>query len=796
MNFKSPFLIASLLVGLSSFCFGLFVLMKAPKKRLNQLWFIFSISVVVWGFGGIWGAAEHNPHAALLKWQTISAAGITWISVLYFHFICHFLEIHRPRMLFLSYFIGAIFACLSFTPWIFSEVRYLWNEIHWPVAGPLHPLFFLWWTTLIFYSHWELWLHYKRSIGIRKSQIKLLFLASAIGYFCGALEYLPDYRIDLYPWANFGVAFYPYLMMYAILQYRLFDISFVIRRSIFYFVVVALLLAGYSGSVYTAQQLFRMNLLQHHVLALALTAATTFGLGLLVFLADPRRQLNRVFGLYSLAISWWALFEIFVASASNDLIAKLAAYPEWIGVILIAPTFLHTVLRLTDDKERWSRLVLLVAYVASLFFIFIHLLFDGIVVVKESSGYPNFFSTVTPIGMGVLISFFVLVNVGLWKLAVAYRHASGQKRLQLKFLFWGSVVGYVGGSADWALVLERFIPVLNPFGIYTVPLYSFATTYAVLQHRLFDVNLVARKSLVYSLLVTVLTVGYFGLAYGVERLFQMSIGYSSPWMSLAAFALMALAFQPLKIGIQRLVDWLLFRAPHEELVKRMERLEQEALQTEKLKAVATLAAGLCHELRNPLQSIRTFAEYLPERYDDPEFRQKCCETMKTEVVRVNDLLKQLMDFAKPKPPAFKTLEPHEILNSTLEILSSEFVKRDVALEKDCQANGTKIQADPNQLRQVIMNLTLNALEAIGQRGTVKVATRQENGWFVLEMADTGPGIDPKILPKLFEPFTTSKVNGTGLGLSIVHSIIKEHRGKISVQSQRGQGATFTVKLPT
>lgn len=292
-----------------------------------------------------------------------------------------------------------------------------------------------------------------------------------------------------------------------------------------------------------------------------------------------------------------------------------------------------------------------------------------------------------------------------------------------------------------------------------------------------------------------LTVGYFAAVYVIEKLFQITFGYQSVWVSVASFALMALLFQPLKVTVQRMVDLLLFHVPQEELVRRMERLEEEALKTEKLKAVATLAAGLSHELRSPLQAILTYAEFLPERFDDPDFREKCCEVMRSETGRINDLLNQLMNFARPKPPSFESTEPHKILDSTLDLLSNEFVIRYVNLEKKYEANGIRIQADQNQLRQVILNLVLNALQAIGKNGQITISTRQENGSFFLEIVDTGPGIDPKILPKLFEPFNTTKPTGTGLGLSVVHNIIKEHHGKISAQSQPGHGTTFTIRFP-
>ncbi len=372
----------------------------------------------------------------------------------------------------------------------------------------------------------------------------------------------------------------------------------------------------------------------------------------------------------------------------------------------------------------------------------------------------------------------------------------GEEQARLALFLVASLAAYVGGCPEFALKYGVRLGWLNPFGLYGLPLHIALITYAIIRHRFLNINIVIRRSIVYSMLVTLLTVGYFGLIYGAERIFQTTFGYQSIWFSLAAFATMALAFQPLKLGIQRLVDWLLLRMRHEDLVKRLERLEQETRQTEKLKSVAALAAGLCHELRSPLQVIQTHVEVLPDHYDEPGFRKRCTETMRAEIIRINDLLKQLMDFAKPKQPLFRPIEPHEILDSTLGLLSNEFVKRRIHLEKYYGANGTTIRADSDQMRQVILNLVLNALQAIDKDGAVTVSTRQENGYFVLDIKDSGPGFDPRIAPKLFEPFNSSKQGGTGLGLSMVHSIVKEHGGKISAESKPGQGTVFSVKLPS
>ncbi len=538
-----------------------------------------------------------------------------------------------------------------------------------------------------------------------------------------------------------------------------------------------------------------MTLLQHHVLALSLTALTTLGLGLLVFLADSKRPLNRVFGLYSISIAWWGFTECFLTTSTNTLVAEFWNDWEWIGASFIAPTFLHTIFLVTEERDKKQWAILFFGYVAGAVFSVLNVFFPNTVTqTPRGVAYTNYFGALTQTGYYLPGVFLVLVNIGLVKLWCAYRTFIGQKRTQLKFLFWGSLIGYLGGSPDWAFAFGFYIPVLNPFGIYGIPFYSIATTYAVLHHRLFDVNLVIRKSLVYSILVSSLTIGYFGLVYAVERLFQMTFGYHSVWLSLAAFALMALAFQPLKIGIQRMVDWLLFRAPHEELVRRMERFEQETRQTEKLKAVATLAAGMAHEIKNPLSSIKTFAEYLPEKYDDPSFREKFARIISQEVGKINDLVQRLLDFAKPSQPQKQPVRLSNLIDETVEFLQGTLLSKHIEVVR-AYTRDDEVSVDPAQMKQAFLNVLLNSIEAMDHQGCITITTVLENEHLEVIVADTGPGIPKKELPHVFDPFYTTKLTGTGLGLSVVHSIVQEHGGRVAIDSDTGRGTTVRIQLP-
>ena len=538
----------------------------------------------------------------------------------------------------------------------------------------------------------------------------------------------------------------------------------------------------------------RLSLLQHHVLADALTGITTFALGFLVFTANPSRRLNQVFGLYSLSIVWWATTESLVISAHNLETATIWAFLDWVGVCFIGPTFLHSAILVSETKSKWARKLLILAYISAIYFLILHFGCQAIMGSVRAIAYVPYFNSVTRIGLLVPGAFFICVNASLYLLCGAYRRSTGQRRVQLKFLFWASLFGYLGGSPDWFLILGFYCPGLNPFGIYAVPLYSIATTYAVLYHRLFGFRLVIRKSLVYSLVVTLLTTGYFGLVYAIERLFQTTFGYQSFAISFFAFALMALAFQPLKIGIQRMVDQLLFGKSYEHLARQMERLTDEARKGERFKLVSTLAAGLAHEVKNPLAAIKTFTDFLGSRYDDPEFRAKFIRVVGREVEHINLIVQHLLNFAKPSPPKLVPLDARQLLDETLELLGSELVRRHVEVARQYDRS-EQILGDPQQLKQVFLNLLLNSLDAMNGSGTLAIETMLHGANMEVKISDNGCGMSPEVQSCIFDPFFTTKEHGTGLGLSVARGIIEEHGGRIEVESKPGQGTAVHLFLP-
>ena len=266
------------------------------------------------------------------------------------------------------------------------------------------------------------------------------------------------------------------------------------------------------------------------------------------------------------------------------------------------------------------------------------------------------------------------------------------------------------------------------------------------------------------------------------------MGYQSIWVTVAAAVIIALIFTPLKNMVESLIEKFYIRNAYQ-------RLQRELIDSDKSKALAQLAAGMAHEIRNPLTAIKTFCEYLPEKFDDKDFRNDFSRIVKAEVDKINSLITQLLEFSKPTSLVLVSADPHQLLDYTLDILSAEILKNNVKIVKNYKTDTSLIDADSNKLKHVLFNIIRNAIEAMRYGGTLSINTLNQKDNFIIEIADTGCGIKRNDLKKIFQPFFSTKPKGTGLGLTITESIIAEHNGNISAKSAIGKGTTFTISLP-
>lgn len=224
-------------------------------------------------------------------------------------------------------------------------------------------------------------------------------------------------------------------------------------------------------------------------------------------------------------------------------------------------------------------------------------------------------------------------------------------------------------------------------------------------------------------------------------------------------------------------------------------LQDEMKRKEKLVALGHLAAGVAHEIRNPLSSIKGLAKYFAERAPAGGEAHQLAQVMAKEADRLNRVVSELLELVKPTHLALQAVDLNTLINHSLQLVSQDANSREIQLRFTANDMLPEIQADPDRLTQVLLNLYLNAIQAIGQHGVISVTASESGAGVKISVTDSGKGIAADQLEAIFTPYFTTKADGTGLGLAVVHNIVEQHGGTIQVASQEGEGATFTLWLP-
>jgi two-component system sensor histidine kinase HydH len=235
------------------------------------------------------------------------------------------------------------------------------------------------------------------------------------------------------------------------------------------------------------------------------------------------------------------------------------------------------------------------------------------------------------------------------------------------------------------------------------------------------------------------------------------------------------------------------------LSRRLEQREREALRAEQLAAVGQLATGLAHELRNPLTSMKILIQTAGEEGAEASLKGRDLTVLQEETERLERLVTTFLEFARPPTLEKTTFDVRGLVDQTIHLVSGPAAQRDVAIEYQPANHLQNVEADPLQIRQVLLNLLLNAMDALPGGGTVRVVTEMVRGgaaeWLVMQVADNGPGIPSDVSDRIFEPFVSTKETGTGLGLAICRRIVEAHGGTIRVENGKAGGAEFSVRLP-
>jgi two-component system NtrC family sensor kinase len=239
--------------------------------------------------------------------------------------------------------------------------------------------------------------------------------------------------------------------------------------------------------------------------------------------------------------------------------------------------------------------------------------------------------------------------------------------------------------------------------------------------------------------------------------------------------------------------------PH--LTSQLKETQEGLIQAEKLSSLGQMAASIAHEINNPLSGVLVYTQLLNKKISNDSYSKDSALNylgkMEGELIRSTKLVRDLLDFSRQSPPSLRETDVNEVIKRSLDLLVNSVQLKRIKIIREFSPGLPRIKADPDQLQQVCLNLILNAIQAMPDGGKLILHTESENGNLKLAVQDTGCGISPENMHRLFTPFFTTKkeVKGVGLGLAVSYGIIQRHHGKISVKSKEGEGTTFSIELP-
>ncbi|MDD5040639.1 MAG: ATP-binding protein [Patescibacteria group bacterium] len=524
-----------------------------------------------------------------------------------------------------------------------------------------------------------------------------------------------------------------------------------------------------------------------------MVVATNFGIAIF-FLFSARK--HYLFALFTMSAGVWGVGAYIFSSASMqgyDL-AFLGWKIAYMGAFFTVIFFSHFVMKYLDMGRKK---LILYLYISGLIFSFFnwyqnsHYFLQDLRFVFNEIYWLDAIKANNFLWYIFYVSYYwVALLYVFYKLIVKYCDSEGAYKQKIKYFIIAAGIGWLGTE-------PLFLPALHvdayPYSNFLIAIYPLIFAYAIVRHQVMDVEIIIKKTLIYSALITVITLLYFLIVYAMERIFSVYIGYHSPFLSILIISFIILIFTPLKNRLQHIVDKYFFKGSIDQIDAEKRLLESELERTERLKSIATLASGMAHEIKNPLTSIKTFSEFVKTRGMEHDFREKFEKIVPQEIDKITNIVNQLLDYSKTDRTRLAECNIHDILDYVLELHNNELIRRNIRLEKAYAAQNPNITCDPNKLKQAFINLVLNAIEAMGENGVLTVGTEGADHLVVM-VKDTGPGISPANIPHLFDPFFTTKDSGTGLGLFVTHQIIAANAGKISVVSEKGKGTEFKVEF--
>lgn len=540
-------------------------------------------------------------------------------------------------------------------------------------------------------------------------------------------------------------------------------------------------------------QSYGMNL---NNLVLLASALLSLCLGGFVYAQGRGKTVNVTLSLLSLATFGWCFGQFMGEVVGPKGVVLFWTRFNLAAAVLIPLFYFHFVLAFLGRLSR-AKLFLVLAYLAAGVLLALVLTPLFVADVAPRAGY-RFYPLPGPAYPYFALYLGVLFVAGFVQLVGQAGRGSSEERDQTRYVLLASVVGFLGGMTAFFPVFNLDWPVVSQ---YAMPFYLALIVYAIVKHRLLSIDVVFRTGLVYTVL-TICFAGFYALGILLAgQAFQEIVHFSGSAAILVVVFISVIVFQPLKDRVQAWVDRLFARGSYyyQQLVNDLSaeniKLYRGLIQADKMGAIGVVAAGMAHEIKNPLASIKGLTQVLPENLDDREFIAKYVEIVPRQLDRINRIVEDLLAFGRPKELVVRPVDPAKVVTDVLRLVEGQCRQAGIMVVTDGQPTPV-VNADPERLAQVFMNIILNAVQAMRGGGELKVRISQQDKAVQIEISDTGEGIAAEKLPNIFDPFYTTKERGSGLGLAVTYRIVKEHGGEITAESQAGKGTIFKIWLPT
>lgn len=512
-------------------------------------------------------------------------------------------------------------------------------------------------------------------------------------------------------------------------------------------------------------------------------------------LNNPKDKASRFWSILCLGVALWAFFASISFTTSDSALSLLFNRIANVVVGFIPVLFIGFTSSLSKKSPSKNLVYQFAWIIPVLCLIFIqHPIFIPSVEPKAGlSNYPN---------AGFLFHLFALnfsfcVVYGEWLL---WKHlqkgdVSESQKMSGMLILGGTSIGFLLGGTAFLTVYN--VPIA-PYPSCLVWLFALFGTIAIARYNLFGIQM-SPKEIPYFLVVTTSTILYLSASFLFAQFINQILKFDHPLHQFVTFLLCGLLLRPLQSAFEHTISYLLFKSTAKQLRALNHNLFERIEKDRRLSETSLLAAGMAHEIKNPLTTLKTFAEYLPDRYNDPDFIQRCSRIIQEETDRINNIVLQILEFASPSAIEPTNVDLHNLVEETLSMLSINLVGRSINAVNDVPKD-LSICLDRKRFRQVLVNLFLNAIDACKNGGSIIIRSASSRRGFKngveISITDTGIGMSEEELTHLYDPFYShNKENGTGLGMNIVKRIIDDHRGDIRVESKPNEGTTFTIFIP-